>query len=274
MFSFSQILLEKKRPLVMGILNITPDSFLDGGENNCLSSALERLVLLQEQGADIIDIGACSTAPCNELASCEEELSRLKSVLPELMRVAKVPVSIDTFRAEIAEYALSQGVSVVNDESGCFNDAMASAVERYGAGWIFMHTGGSDSRSSVRYENGVVADVKCFFADARKRALYNSISVEQLAFDVGIGFGKTRIDDLQLLNSLSMLSEYQPLLVGVSAKRVVGEATGRDKKERQFGSVAAGAVAIYNGAQILRVHDVAGTLDAIKMTVAIKKESL
>ena len=265
MFSFKDLIEKKNGPLIMGILNITPDSFSDGGEFNGLSSALERLEKLYEEGADIIDIGACSTAPNNTVISLEEELKRLE-ILPELVRCAKVPLSIDTFRPEVAGFALENGVSIINDESGKFNPDMAQVVKEYNAGWIFMHTGGKSSKETAVYENGVTKAVVDFFGDMKSQAVDFGINEDSLCYDCGIGFGKTRDDDIELLQNCKALSEYAPLLIGVSRKRVIGELTGeKNPKERVAGSVAAAMCCARNSAGILRVHDVKPTVDAIKV---------
>lgn len=274
MVSFKKLLEGKNRPLVMGILNLTPDSFSDGGECVSFDSALEKLKILQEQGADIIDIGACSTAPDNEIVSEGEELRRL-AALPELMKYAEVPVSVDTFRPAVAEFALKCGVSIVNDESGAFSQTMADVVKAYGAGWIFMHTGGKGSREAGEYTDGVVSDVLSFFDDMKNKAKKFGIDEASVCFDCGIGFGKTRRDDIELLRNIEALSVYSPLLVGVSRKRVIGEMTGKvNPKDRVSGSVAAAAVAVIKGASVLRVHDVAQTLDAVNVSNVLKGSEL
>ncbi len=266
MLSFKKLIEEKKGPLVMGILNITPDSFSDGGEANSLSSALERLNKLYEEGADIIDIGACSTAPNNTIISVEEELKRLE-ILPELVKNSKVPLSIDTFRPEVAKFALRNGVSIINDESGYFNEEIANAVKEYNAGWIFMHTGGKSSKEITEYKNGVVNDVLDFFGEMRNNAISLGIKEECLCYDCGIGFGKSRDDDIELLKNCKTLSGYSPLLIGVSRKRVIGEITGKkNPKDRVAGSVAAAVACAKNGASVLRVHDVKETVDALKVS--------
>lgn len=272
MFSFKDLIKNKNSPLVMGILNITPDSFSDGGEAFLVEDALKKLKILCNEGADVIDVGACSTAPCNELASEKEELNRLQMFLPEIIKHSAVPVSVDTFRPNVAKYALSEGVSIINDESGIFNNSMAECVSRYGAGWIFMHTGGGCSSDSVRYPHGVIKDVSEFFKNMKKQALEFGISEEQLCYDFGIGFGKTRQNDLELLSACDVLCEFSPLLVGVSRKRVIGEITGEKlPKDRVAGSVVAAVLCAYNGASILRVHDVKETVDALKVTSAFKR---
>ncbi len=266
MFYFKDLTENKKSPLIMGILNITPDSFSDGGEFNGLSSALERLNKLYEEGADIIDVGACSTAPGNTIVSVEEELQRLE-ILPELVKKSKIPLSIDTFRPEVAKFALENGVTIINDESGIFNPVMADVVKEYNAGWVFMHTGGKSSKEVTEYENGVVEDVISFFADMKNKAFTFGINEDSLCFDCGIGFGKTRDDDIELLKNCKSLSEYSPLLIGVSRKRVIGELTGeKNPKNRVAGSVAAAVCCAKNGASVLRVHDVKETVDAMKVS--------
>ncbi|MGN0526131.1 MAG: dihydropteroate synthase [Acutalibacteraceae bacterium] len=267
MFSFKN--LYKDRPLVMGILNITPDSFSDGGEAYNLSSALERLRALHEEGADIIDIGACSTAPFNNIVDADTELERL-SFLPELVKNASVPLSIDTLRPKVADYALSVGVSIVNDETGAFTTEMAEVVKRYKAGWVFMHTGGVSSKEVKVYPNGVTEDVLDFFKSMKEQAVAFGINEDALCYDCGIGFGKSRNDDVKLLSDCKVLSRYSPLLIGASRKRVIGEITGeKNAKDRVAGSVAAACICGYNGAGILRVHDVKETVDAIKVSHAI-----
>ena len=274
MFSFKKLTENKKRPLVMGILNITPDSFSDGGEYSSLSKAMERIEALCNEGADIIDVGACSTAPMSMIASEEEELARL-SILPQLIDKSTVPVSVDTFRPRVAEFALRCGAAIVNDESGEFSFEMASVVKDFGAGWIFMHTGGKTSTEKGVYPSGVTNDVLTFFSRMKKEATDYGINEECLCYDCGIGFGKSRNDDVKLLSDCKKLSEYSPLLVGVSRKRVIGEIVSRQEpSERINGSIAAAAVAAYSGADILRVHDVSATVDAVKIASTIKKGCL
>lgn len=271
MFSFKNLLEDKKRPLVMGILNITPDSFSDGGEAFSLSGALERLRCLENEGADIIDIGACSTAPMNELASYEEEIKRL-SFLPELVNASKVPLSIDTFRPEVAEYALKCGVKIVNDESGSFSDEMARVVKEHNAGWVFMHTGGKSSRDVGEYPDGVINHVLEYFEECKSKATDFGICPDSLLFDFGIGFGKSREDDLTLISECEKISECYPLLVGASRKRIIGEIVKEESPEKRVaGSVAVAALVACKGAGILRVHDVKETVDAMNVVAAVTK---
>lgn len=261
------------KTLVMGILNITPDSFFDGGESFLTADAIARAEKMQAEGADIIDVGACSTAPNSAPVTQEEELNRLKRVLPALMKTLKVPVSIDTLSVGSAQYALSLGVSIVNDESGFFNPDMAELVKKHNSGWVFMHTGGFSSKKAGVYKNGIVNEVSFFFKRMKAAAVDFGISPDRLIFDYGIGFGKSRTDDLTLLDKTDVfVKEYPNLLVGVSRKRVIGEAVHEPEPEnRLFGTLSANAIAVYKGASVLRVHDVKPAVDCIRMCNAIKK---
>ncbi len=266
LFSFESLVKEKGMPLVMGILNVTPDSFSDGGQAFSSEAVVSKVNKLCNEGADIIDVGACSTAPCNRIVSVEEELKRLKSFLPLVIENSTVPVSVDTFRPEVAKYAISQGVSIINDESGCFSEGMAELAKTSGCGWIFMHTGNKSSSETAVYENGITNAVLNFFANMKKQAMDYGINLAQLSYDCGIGFGKSRDDDLELLANCDVLSKYSPLLVGVSRKRIIGELTGEsDTQNRVQGSVAVARLLSQDGAGILRVHDVKETVEAVKL---------
>lgn len=262
----------KNRTLVMGILNVTPDSFSDGGKSFDTENAVFNALKMESEGADIIDIGACSTAPGNTAVSLEEELRRLKKVFPLITTKLKIPVSVDTSNPGVAEFAVKNGAVIVNDESGIFNERMAEVVKKYGVGWVVMHTGGKSSGEICEYENGVVNDVRDFFSYMKKEAVSYGIQENALCYDYGIGFGKTRNDDITLLKNTDKFKDFSPLLVGVSKKRVVGEATGESETQnRVYGSVAAETLASFLGAGILRVHDVKACADAVNMCEAIKR---
>ncbi|MBR6552838.1 MAG: dihydropteroate synthase [Clostridia bacterium] len=271
MFSIYNSISEKQRPLVMGILNVTPDSFFETGKNFFAESAFNRALEIESDGADIIDIGGCSTSPGKSFASLEEELSRLKTVLPLIPSTVKIPVSVDTFRPEVAKFALENGVTIVNDESGVFQKEMATLVKEYNSSWIFMHTGKRTSSETREYKDGVVADVLEFFKSMKEQALEFGISEDKLCFDYGIGFGKTREDDLTLLKNTAVFSDFKPLLVGVSNKRVVGQATGREVDDRLFGTVSAESVSAFLGAGVIRTHNVKACVDSINMVNSIIK---
>lgn len=271
MFSIYNSIGEKNRPLIMGILNVTPDSFFESGKNYFAESAFNRALEIESTGADILDIGGCSTAPGKTFASQEEELARLKTVLPLIPDTVKIPVSVDTFRVDVARFALQNGVQIVNDESGCFNENMASLVKEFNASWIFMHTGNKTSSEIEYYPNGVVADVLDFFKSMKEQALNFGISEDKLCFDYGIGFGKTREDDLTLLKNTDKFTGFKPLLVGVSNKRVIGRATNKEVSERLFGTLSAESITAFLGADVIRTHNVKACVDAVAVSVAIKK---
>ncbi len=265
MFSFADLCSRNQKPLVMGILNITPDSFFDGGKAFSTDAIISKVNMLCSEGAHIIDVGACSTAPGNVLASEEQELERVRQYLPCVLEHSTVPVSIDTFRPAVAAYAASLGVQIINDESGCFREAMASVIKQYGCGWIFMHTGNSNSNGVADYPGSVVHHVLDFFSKMKKQALDFGIDKEQLCFDCGIGFGKSRSHDIELLASCDVLTRFSPLLVGASRKRVIGELTGTtEPSQRLEGSVAVARLLAEDGVDILRVHDVKETVQAIR----------
>ena len=271
MFSIYNSIASKKRPLVMGVLNVTPDSFFDSGKSFFVDDAVNRAKQIEVEGADILDIGGCSTAPGNAIVSLNEELERLKNVLPAVMESVKIPVSVDTFRFEVARFALEQGAVIINDESGCFSEKMAMLVKQYGASWIFMHTGNKSSSQVAEYENGVVASVLEFFNSMKHQALGFGINENQLCYDYGIGFGKSREDDLTLLKNTNEFAEFKPLLVGVSNKRVVGQATGRETQDRIFGTVSAESISAFLGAGVIRTHNVKACVDSINMVNSIIK---
>lgn len=271
MFSIYNSICEKKRPIVMGILNVTPDSFYNSGEHFSLEAALERAKQIENEGADILDVGGCSTAPGKTFATSEEELARLKGVLPEIIKAVNIPVSVDTFRPEVARYALEVGAVVVNDESGSFSEEMASLVKEYGASWIFMHTGNKTSSQEADYKNGVIADVMHFFKYVKEKAIDFGIEESALCFDYGIGFGKSREDDLTLLKNTGAFNEFKPLLVGVSNKRVIGMATNREVHERLYGTLSAESIAAFLGAGVIRTHNVKACRDALAVCECIKK---
>lgn len=271
MFSIFNSVNEKQRPLVMGILNVTPDSFFETGKSFFAESAFNRALEIESDGADIIDVGGCSTSPGKSFASFEEELSRLKTVLPLIPNTVDIPVSVDTFRPQIARFALENGVTIVNDESGVFQAEMASLVKEYNASWVFMHTGNKTSSETREYKKGVVSDVLEFFKSMKEQALNIGIKEEKLCFDYGIGFGKTREDDLTLLQNTDAFSDFKPLLVGVSNKRVVGQATGREVDDRLFGTISAECVSAFLGAGVIRTHNVKACVDMVNMVASIKK---
>ncbi len=253
----------------MGILNLTPDSFSDGGKFCSLENALSQVEIMVAEGAHIIDVGSCSTAPENVPVSAREEIQRL-SILNSIVKTAGVPVSVDTFRPAVARYALEQGAAIVNDESGLFTVEMAEVVKDFGAGWIFMHTGRLSSNEAGTYTDGVLNAVAADFANFKKQAVEYSVSEESILFDCGIGFGKSRKDDLEILNNLESLTADYSVLIGVSRKRIIGEITGESEpQKRDDASSVCAALCGMKGARALRVHNVKKTAEALRIANAV-----
>lgn len=252
---------------LMAILNITPDSFFDGGTYLTPELAIKRALELQSQGADILDIGAQSTRPGAAPVPPEEELRRLLPVLEAIAGQVHIPISVDTFYPEVAEQALTRGASIINDVSGHVTPEMAQAVRRYGAGWVLMHNGGGADATPV-YTPDVVTVVRESLADMIEQAMSYGLTKAQLCVDPGIGFGKSREDNIRLIANTSKLKlDDIALLVGASRKRVTGE--DFPPNERLAGTIAAHTVAQLGGADILRVHDVPQAQQAADFTESV-----
>lgn len=261
-----------KRTYIMGILNVTPDSFFDGGQWNSPEKAVEHALKMQEDGADIIDIGAQSTRPGSVLLSEEEELEIIKKYIPAVTSAVNVPVSVDTFYPRVAKYCLENGAKIINDVSSKMDREMALVVKKHNAGWIVMHTGNASASQEADYSKcgGVVNDVLAFFDNAEKIAAEYSISRENICFDMGFGFGKSHFDNLELLRNIDKLkSPERALLTALSCKRLVKNETGADGYDRVFGTLAADTLAIAGGTDFIRVHHVKEACLAAKMTDAV-----
>lgn len=259
-----------KQTYIMGILNLTPDSFYDGGKWNTEKAALRHAAEMQENGADILDIGAQSTRPGHKPLSAEQELDIVKRFLDPLMQIASVPVSIDTFYPSVAAYCLAHGVSIVNDVSGVFNPEMAAVVKAYDAGWIIMHTGGGTAAEPAVYPRGVVADVLSFFECIKQQAAAYGIEKSRICFDMGIGFGKTYADNLELLKRIRDLKASDTaLLTALSNKRVISAASGAEGADRVYGTIAADTLAIAGSTDFIRVHEVKEAAIAARMADSI-----
>ena len=246
----------------MGIVNITPDSFSDGGKFFDNENAVNHALKLIKEGADIIDLGAQSTRPGYEEISPDEERERLSPVLIKLREKSDIPISIDTYFPSVAEKALSEGADIINDVSGRLSLEMAEIIKKYGAGWVMMHSGA-----------GSVNEVSAFFREAGAFCEKEKIAKNQICFDPGIGFGKNYEQNLELIANIS---EYKlkgyPFLMGLSRKRVIAQASGQsDPEKRIFGNIAAHTVSVLGGADIVRVHDVENEKQGIKTAEEIKK---
>lgn len=262
-------LLVPGRTAVMGILNVTPDSFSDGGRFHQPERAVAHALDLVEQGADIIDIGGESTRPGARPVSAAEEIDRVVPVIEQLARATRAVLSIDTMKAETARAALAAGARVVNDVSGLTHDAaMAGVVAASGAGLVLMHMQGQPrTMQDQPHYVDVAGEVGSFLAGQVDRAVAAGIPRANIAVDPGIGFGKTLEHNLGLLRALPQLARAtgRPLLLGVSRKRWIGDITGRAVADRLAGSLAALAWCIQHGARIIRVHDVKESCDAARL---------
>ena len=260
------------RPLVMGVLNVTPDSFSDGGRFLEPDAAVKHALEMVEEGADVIDIGAESSRPGAEPVPEEEELRRLIPVVREVFRRVEVPVSVDTTKAAVARRALDAGAAIINDISALQDDpAMAAVVAEAGAGLVLMHRQGTPKtmQQAPRYGD-VVADVREFLRERMQAAGRAGIAADHILLDPGIGFGKNLSHNLALLARLEELRPLgRPILVGVSRKSFIGEALDRKAGDRLMGTAAAVAAAVLRGARMVRVHDVRAMKDVVRMVDAI-----
>jgi len=262
-------LLAKKRPLVMAVLNVTPDSFSDGGRFLEPAAALGHAQRFVTEGADIIDIGAESTRPYGGAiaVSLEDERARLTPILPAVVALG-LPVSIDTQKAKIADFALDAGATIVNDVWGLQRDAdMARVVAGHGAPVIIMH-----NREAADPTIDIIADVENFFSRSLEIAWRACIARDRIVLDPGIGFGKTAEQSLACIASLDRFRGFGlPLLVGASRKRFINSVTPSEPMDRLGGSLAAHLLAVEHGAAIIRTHDVAPTVQAFAVAAAIRR---
>lgn len=261
--------------VLMGVLNVTPDSFSDGGCYLDPGAAVARAQMMVAEGAAVIDIGAESSRPGSDPVGEEEELRRLIPVVREACRRVTVPVSVDTTKAAVAERALDAGAALINDISALRCDPrMASLVAQTGAGVVLMHMQGSPkTMQRAPHYSDVVEEVRCFLADRMQVAAEAGISSDQILLDPGIGFGKNLEHTLTLVAHLDALVALgRPLVVGVSRKGFLGQVLNRPVGERLMGTAAVVAVAVMRGARVLRVHDVAAMRDVVRMVEAIEKQ--
>jgi dihydropteroate synthase len=261
-------LMAERRPLVMGVLNVTPDSFSDGGRFIDPQRAIAQARRMIAEGADIIDIGAESTRPYGgaEPVSQADELARLTPVLPAVVKL-KTPVSIDTMKADIAKWAFDQGAAMVNDVWGLQRDpALAEVVSEYDMPVVIMH-----NREAADPAIDIIADVQAFFQRSLDIAASAGIARDCIVLDPGIGFGKTPEQSIACIARLAEFKRFGlPLLVGASRKRFINAVTPSEPDQRLGGSIASHLEAARNGAAIVRVHDVAETVQALRVAVAIE----
>lgn len=265
-------------PLIMGVLNITPDSFYERSRVQTLEIALERAAKMVEEGADILDVGGQSTRPGSEMIPASEELKRVIPVVSELKKAFDVPVSVDTFYPEVAEKALEAGASLVNDIFGFRFSRMLELLAREKVSAVLMHMKGESPKTMQEnpYYSDVIAEISAFFNERLDSFEKAGGEVEKLILDPGIGFGKRYEDNLEIIESLSAFKVFGlPILIGHSRKSFIGLALeGLPPEERLEGTLAAGAIAVLKGASILRVHDVKEAKRASRVAFEIKKKGI
>jgi dihydropteroate synthase len=261
-----------KRTYIMGILNVTPDSFSDGGKYFSKERAIDRAIQMIDEGADIIDVGGESTRPGSEPVPLEEELRRVIPVISEISKRTKIPISIDTYKSEVARQALDNGAVIVNDISGLrFDKRMVDVVSEYNSGIVIMHIKGRPKTMQINPEyNDVISEIYSYLSDSVQIA--KSRGIEKIIIDPGIGFGKRQVDNLEIIRRLREFKSLgYPILIGVSRKSFIGNILNLPVEERLEGTLAAVAISIWNGANIVRVHDVKEIKRVVKIIDAIKE---
>ena len=258
------------RTLIMGVLNITPDSFSDGGLFIDADKAVARAKQMVEDGAEIIDVGGESTRPGSDNISEEDELKRVKPVIEKLVKEINVPISIDTYKPKVAEECLKSGASLVNDVTGLRNKEMINLIARHNVPVVIMHMKGEPKNMQKNpVYTDVVKEIKEYFSERINEA--RDYGIDDIIIDPGIGFGKTTEHNLQILKRLSEFKDLGfPVLVGPSRKSFIGNITGLPVKERLEGTLAAISIAIINGANMVRVHDVKECKRAAQIADAIR----
>lgn len=264
--------LKLDRPRILGIVNVTPDSFSDGGAHDSTQAAIEHGLKLVEAGADALDIGGESTRPGADAVPLETELARVLPVIEGLARATQVPISIDTFKPEVMRAAVAAGAGLINDICALTRDGALEAAAELGVPVILMHMQGEPRtmQDAPQYDD-VVGQVRRFLADRLFACELAGIPKSRLVVDPGFGFGKNLDHNLHLLARLEAFADLGvPLLAGLSRKRMLGEITGREVGERVAASVAAHLIAAQRGAMLLRVHDVAPLRDALALWQALQ----
>ena len=263
--------LDLTRPHVMGIVNVTPDSFSDGGKYSSVELAVEHALQLIAEGADILDIGGESTRPGAAPVGLDEELRRVIPVIEALSKVTTVPLSIDTYKPEVMRAAIQAGADIVNDICALREEGALEIVANSNAGVCLMHMQGIPQTMQINPQyTDVVSEVKQFLADRVAACLTHGIASERITLDPGFGFGKTTAHNVALIQHLNSFVELGfPLLVGLSRKSVLGRIAGGDEQQRLHAGLAASVISVMKGAKIVRVHDVKATVDALKVVAAV-----
>lgn len=261
-----------KRTAIIGVLNITPDSFSDGGQNFEPVRAIDRARELESEGADILEVGGESTRPGATRLPVHEELERVMPVLRGLSRHLRIPIAIDTYKSEVAAAAVEQGVVMINDISALrFDPALADVAARAGAILVLMHMRGEPANmQKIEPSTDIFAEIETDLEQAVRQAESRGVKHNQIIVDPGIGFGKTLEQNLAIINHLDRFESFGlPLMIGTSRKSFIGKLTGRDAGDRLLGTAASVAATIIRGAHLVRVHDVKQMHDVARLTDAL-----
>ena len=272
-----------KKTLLMGILNVTPDSFSDGGQYNTIEDAIERALTMEKQGADIIDIGGESTRPGAKKISIDEELNRVLPIIDELKDKISIPISIDTYKSEVAKKAIDAGATMINDISALRKDKnLVNIAHDYDTVLSLMHMKGNpNNMQNNPYYDDVITEISQFLKERTDYAIENKIKKEKIIIDPGIGFGKRTgkniEDNCEILKKLGKLKSLKfPILVGASRKKFIGNICGEGKPlnidERLEGSLAAACIAVIHGANIIRAHDIKETRRCLNLIDCVIKD--
>lgn len=256
---------------IMGILNVTPDSFSDGGKFNELTNAVEHAKVMLDEGADIIDIGAESTRPGSKEVTAEEELSRLLPIIDKLVKEVQAPISVDTYKAEVADECLKHGAHMINDVWGLQRDRdMAAVIAKHNVPVTIMH-----NQIGTEYKTDIMEEICRFLRNSINLALEAGIKPENIILDPGIGFGKTSGQNMEVMDRLDELNYLgYPVLLGTSRKSMIGKILDLPPEERVEGTVATSVMGAIKGVDIVRVHDVVENYRALKVTDAIVRGNM
>lgn len=271
-FNCGTFQLDITSPRVMGIVNVTPDSFSDGGKFSSTNLAVEHALKLVQDGAAILDIGGESTRPNAAPVGLQEELDRVIPVIEALSKQVNIPLSIDTYKPQVMQAAIAAGATIVNDVRALQEEGALDLLANSNAGVCLMHMQGlpANMQDNPLYKD-VVNEVLVFLQARLQASIYKGIDKTRILLDPGFGFGKTRAHNIALIQQLESFSTLgQPLLVGLSRKSILGQMTGNDVEARLYASIAASVIAAQKGARILRVHDVKATVEALKVVSAIQ----
>ncbi len=263
----------ERRTHIMGIINVTPDSFYGGGKLMEVEAAVEEAKRMEEMGADVIDVGGESTRPGSESIPVEEEISRIVPVIEQTSSEVDIPISVDTYKPEVAEAAVDAGCDMINDIYALRKDGMGEMVAQLDVPVVLMHMQGTPkTMQEAPFYEDVIGEIYSFLNERASYAVDVGIAKEKIIIDPGIGFGKRLEDNLEIINRLEEFNSMgYPILLGASRKSFLGEILNKDAEERLFGTLGISAAAVQKNASVLRVHDVSENLDVVKAVEALKR---